>query len=113
MATAPNLEQSLEFLGYRRKESFQKYHNFFSVWYLSKNKVAGWSVFCKTPGFGSRERVSKLSWNHWIKCFAQFSCINCVKVVQVYGSLLRAPVSNFIAQLCEKENQCLESFAEF
>ena len=48
-----------------------------------------------------------------IKCFAQFSCINCVKVVQVYGSLLQAPVGNFILQLCENENQCLESLAEF
>ena len=48
-----------------------------------------------------------------IKCFAQFSCISCVKAVQVYGSLLRAPVGNFIVQLCENENQCPESFAEF
>ena len=48
-----------------------------------------------------------------IKCFAQFSCIICVKVVQVYGLLLRAPVGNFIEQLCENERQCLKSFAEF
>ena len=48
-----------------------------------------------------------------IKCFAQFSCINCVKIVQVYGLLLRAPVSNFIVQLCENKNQCLKNLAEF
>ena len=48
-----------------------------------------------------------------IKCFAKFSCINCVKVVQVYSSLLQKPVDNFIAQLCENENLCLESLAEF
>ena len=35
------------------------------------------------------------------------------KVTQVYGSLLRAPVGNFIARLCKNENQCLESHAEF
>ena len=35
------------------------------------------------------------------------------KVAQVYNSLLRAFVSNFIAQSCENENQCLESLAEF
>ena len=48
-----------------------------------------------------------------IKCFAQFSYINCVKVLQVYGLLLRAPVVNFIVQLCENENRCLKSLAEF
>ena len=35
------------------------------------------------------------------------------KVVQVYRSLLRESVGNFIAQAYENENQCLESLSEF
>ena len=35
------------------------------------------------------------------------------KVAQVYVSLLRVPVGNFISQPCENENQCPESLAEF
>ena len=31
----------------------------------------------------------------------------------VYGSLLRAPVGNFIAQPCENENLCIESLTKF
>ena len=33
--------------------------------------------------------------------------------MQVYDSILQAPVGNFIAQPCENENQCLESLPEF
>ena len=35
------------------------------------------------------------------------------KVVQVYVSLLRAPVDNFISQPCENENQNSESLDKF
>ena len=34
-------------------------------------------------------------------------------MAQVYDSILRAPVGNFIAQPCENENQCQQSLAEF
>ena len=51
--------------------------------------------------------------NQTIKFFYNFLASIVRKVEQIYGSLLQAPVGNFIAQPREHENQCLKSLAEF